>query len=305
MVRAESDINIRSLRREIGRGDFTQTRRLGDFEVSQNELIGEGSVGLIFRAVTQGATVAIKLGLSSNPHAVAQYEYSAELQRRVAAETPHVPKVYESTTVEIDGHDGKKFPMTVMQYVKGETLGRNIAEKGTSGIDTVVRQLRPVAHALDAATGVLHRDVNPTNLVGGEDAYSLVDFDIACEEGETAPDNFIGTIGYAAPEQGIPDADLRAVDRFQFASTTLHAWTGGYLAGDDFKYAIALDQGSLGQYIQEQIKRTSNLPSEALPIMLQAHAPNPDDRYPTAAAFLDALSRKPKSIVIVDLHKGS
>ena len=94
-----------------------------------------------------------------------------------------------------------------MEYVRGANLGSVLAERGPLSFPETVEIGRGIAAALDAAheRRLVHRDVKPGNILlgAGGRAY-LCDFGIARQldlTQLTATGAFLGTVGYAAPEQ--------------------------------------------------------------------------------------------------------
>ena len=99
-----------------------------------------------------------------------------------------------------------------MRYVPGgdaRSLVRRAAPLSPGRVSAIVSS---VASALDAAhgAGLVHRDVKPANILvdarpGRPDHVYLSDFGLSKSalswSGPTGPGQFLGTIGYAAPEQ--------------------------------------------------------------------------------------------------------
>ncbi|WP_428266871.1 serine/threonine-protein kinase [Haliangium sp.] len=107
-------------------------------------------------------------------------------------------------------------PYLVMEWVKGRTLAHFLSTGLT--LRESVEVTRRVAEALASVhlRGVVHRDVQPSNIVfvdGQLDRVKLVDFGFARRVGQpgtTRTGTIIGTPGYLSPEQARGDWDVDA-----------------------------------------------------------------------------------------------
>src|SRR3954471_19291987 len=125
--------------------------------------LGVGGMGLVVCAehVTLGTSVAMKFLLpefARLPDAPQRFVREARAATKIAGD--HVAKVLDVGTLP----DGP--PYMVMEYLEGKDLGRYVKE-GTrfaieEAIDLVVQAAEALSHA--HATGIVHRDVKPSNL---------------------------------------------------------------------------------------------------------------------------------------------
>ena len=105
-------------------------------------------------------------------------------------------------------------PYLVMELLTGPSLRDEIRARGRLEAADVQQIMPPICSALQQAhvNGIVHRDIKPANIVaheymGGSRVYKLVDFGVANlrqttdETRLTGPDQFVGTVSYAAPEQ--------------------------------------------------------------------------------------------------------
>ena len=97
------------------------------------------------------------------------------------------------------------------EYIQGRTLREEIT-RGPMDPARAVRLTIEIAQALCAAhdAHVIHRDLKPENvMVTTSGAVKVIDFGIAridnADGRTTSPLMLEGTIGYMAPEQGVPD----------------------------------------------------------------------------------------------------
>src|SRR5437899_8805392 len=125
-----------------------------------------------------------------------------------------------------------------MEYVRGKTLDKLIAHKGTD-VKEAIRYAIEIADAVATAhaAGIIHRDLKPGNIMVDENgAVKVLDFGLAKWEeaalpGATGgthsrPGGIIGTVAYMSPEQALgEDLDART-DLFSFGVMLYEMATG-------------------------------------------------------------------------------
>ena len=211
----------------------------------------------------------------------------------------NVTQVHECGTI-----DGTYFiSMELVNGVSLKDMMVSFARAGTAitpeqSIYMVVQLLQGLeyAHKRTDAQGnplrVVHCDVSPDNaLVSWQGEMKLLDFGIA--RAATSLSNYkegmlMGKLGYVAPEQASLDrAWDHRVDIFA-AGIILYE-----LLTKQKPFQRAVDVESLIQSRQGKVVPPSaideRLPKELDAIVLKALAANPDDRYPDARSFADAL----------------
>jgi hypothetical protein len=203
------------------------------------EQVGKGGMATVFRAqdIHLGRTVAVKM--IRDEDAVADAAHRAHTEKALLASVSH-PSLVTLFDAKLDpGHP----QYLVMEFVHGPTLATRMAS-GPLATHEVAQIARDLAEALAAAhaSGIVHRDVKPSNVLlapprnGGRWVAKLADFGIACSMDDprvTTPGLMMGTLAYMAPEQ-LRDADpTPAVDVFSLGLVLLEALTGehGYQAG--------------------------------------------------------------------------
>ncbi|MCC5635227.1 serine/threonine protein kinase [Nostoc sp. CHAB 5844] len=126
----------------------------------------------------------------------------------------------------------------VQEYVRGCTLAREVRRNGTKNeaeVKQFLREILPILQYIHQ-NRVIHRDIKPQNLLRCEDDRRLVmiDFgavkeklvDIAEDSGnKTATTNFVGTMGFAPPEQ-FALRPVYASDIYAVGVTCLYLLTG-------------------------------------------------------------------------------
>lgn len=113
---------------------------------------------------------------------------------------PHIATVYDYGESRSPG--GASVPYLVMELVDGETLAE-VLTRGRLTWPTAVGVCAQVASALAAAhaSGVVHRDITPNNVMLSADGVKIIDFGIAATTGEACGTRVFGTPAYLAPER--------------------------------------------------------------------------------------------------------
>ena len=171
------------------------------------ELVGRGGMGMVFRAFDAclQRTVAIKVlepQYAKNELARGRFLRKA----RAAAGVSH-----ENVVIihHVDCVEDRGLSYLVMQFVKGRSLQDRLDEGGPLSVREAVRIAAATAGGLAAAhaTGLIHRDVKPANILleHGSGRVLLTDFGLArlTEDVKLTQTGFVaGTPLYMSPEQG-------------------------------------------------------------------------------------------------------
>lgn len=212
---------------------------------------------------------------------------------------PQIPRFRELFRAEVQGR-GRLF--LVQDYVEGETYEEILRSRQQQGqrfsepeILQLLHHLLPVLTYIHA-TGMVHRDISPDNLIlrSSDGLPVLIDFGgvkqiaatVASQINQAAAGNVtrLGKVGYAPSEQMDTGEAFPHSDLYALAVTVLVLLTGKEpqeLLKDDRRHWQSL------------VKLNRSLVN-TLDRML---SPYPDKRYPSAAEVLKALGNPPKSIV--------
>ncbi len=196
--------------------------------------------------------VALKtLRPSDNHDTQARQRLIHEARAAAALNHGHIAAVYD-----VLEHDEQV--VIVFEYVEGETLSARIA-RGPLPVPEAVGVASQIALALVTAHahGVVHRDLKPANVIVGADGeVKVLDFGIArllsigttltMGDGHTASGpGFMGTPGYAAPEQMVSSAVDERADLYALGVMLFEMISGRRpFPGND---AVALATSKLGR----------------------------------------------------------
>jgi serine/threonine-protein kinase len=281
-----------------GPGPGLELGLLGDYRILR--LIGEGGMAWVYEAehIRLGRPVALKrlkppFG-QQRPSVQAFFE-----EARAANQIPH-PSIVQVTDFAFDA-DGAYL---VMELLAGGTLTARLRESGALVPPRALDIAFQAADALAAAhrAGIVHRDINPSNLFLVDDAHrrdrvKLLDFGIAQLEesvldvGVTAPrERTIGTPAYMSPEQ----AEGRSVDgRSDVYSlgVVLHELLAGSRPFDGTtRMALVYQHTSAAPAPLPGEVNGHPLPWGCAEIVQRCLKKRPADRYADAGALRDALA---------------
>jgi eukaryotic-like serine/threonine-protein kinase len=204
-----------------------------------------------------------------------------------------------------DVHDADGEHLLIMDYVDGPSLATvsRAARKRSERISrpAVIRVLVDSLYGLHAAheltnldgipLGVVHRDATPHNILLGVDGgVKITDFGIAKAAERTvhtATGMAKGKFRYMAPEQARGGAIDRRVDVFAMGVVAWELLTGERLFKGEGDAQILLEITD-GRY-RRPSSIASDVPEALEKIVMRALAPNPNDRWPTALAYAEAL----------------
>jgi serine/threonine-protein kinase len=254
------------------------------------ELLGQGGMATIYRAADTGLErdVALKLLRSEylrDPDFSSRFRQEA--QSAASLSHPNVVTVY-------DYGEDPSGPFIVMELVDGEDLATILRRSGALPPRQAARIAAGVARALAAAhaSGIVHRDVKPGNvLIGRDGRVKVVDFGIARAVAEaqiTLPGTTLGSVHYFSPEQARGDPATAASDIYSLGIVLYEMLTGVRPWEGDSAASVALAR--LSGPIPDPAAGRGSVPPELAAITRTALAREPADRFPSASAMADALT---------------
>jgi tetratricopeptide (TPR) repeat protein len=197
---------------------------IGRYKV--RERIGQGGMGEVFRAhdIQLQRDVALKYlasDLARDEDAVQRFVSEARIASSL--DHPHIGYIHEV------GRDEEGRWFIAMAYYAGQTLRQRIAD-GTLDQSEIRRIAVAMSDALATAhaAGIVHRDVNPGNVILTHDGgIRLIDFGVASiHDGQRADESEVGTAAYMSPEHLAGQPAGPASDVWAFGVTLFEMLTG-------------------------------------------------------------------------------
>ncbi|MFI9487083.1 protein kinase [Promicromonospora sp. NPDC052451] len=179
-----------------GAGPVAGTQ-LGGYTVVRE--IGSGAMGAVYRAVDGGGNaVALKMLHRHLDDPAARERLRREAAALQGLRHPAVARVLDA---ELEGPEA----FIVTELVEGPTLEEEIDERGPLDPRDLFELADQLADALEAVhgTGVVHRDLTPSNVLIARTGPVLIDFGLAQGPNDpraTRTGFVMGTPGYLAPE---------------------------------------------------------------------------------------------------------
>jgi len=268
--------------RELQPGDTLGPYRL-------EEVLGEGGMGLVFKARRDGddhpiALKVLKRQLSGD--LIYQQRFVHEARAAAEVRDPHLVAILESA--EWDGRH-----CLASDYVDGGSLTDRIASDGPLPLADAVRVITEVGSGLDAlhAAGVMHRDIKPSNVLFDSAGTALLtDFGLAKGRAYTVltrPGQVMGTLDYLAPEliRGKPATE--ATDIYALGCVAFECVAGRAPFADKSAFQVGL--AHLEEPPPDPCAERPELPAGLSAAILTALEKEPEQRPATASAYASLL----------------
>ena len=248
------------------------------------EILGQGGMGSVYRAVDEnlGVDIALKENLFTTDEYARQFRLEAVILANLRH--PNLPRVSDHFVV------GDQGQYLVMDFIDGEDLRQRMERAGPISEEDAIMIGASMCDALDylhtRKPPILHRDIKPGNVKITPDGHIfLVDFGLAkVVQGSQATTTGARamTPGYSPPEQyGTARTDPRT-DVYSLGAT-LYAALTGIIPEDGL--ARAMDNAQL-----TPLRKRNNKVSRRLASAIEnAMSIDPADRYQTAEEFKRAL----------------
>jgi serine/threonine-protein kinase len=255
------------------------------------EPLGRGGMASVYRAYEPKLDryVALKVlprEFLHDPSFAQRFREEARLVAKL--EHPNIIPIY---AYDIDEAQG--IPWMAMRLVPAGSLS-DLIKRERLPLARSVALLRGVAEGLDYAhrKGVVHRDIKPQNvLLDDASRVYLADFGIGkmlegSSAGLTGTGNILGTPHYMAPEQAVTSKVGPAADIYALGIVAYQLFTGRVPFSADTPLAVMM------KHVQDPLPLPGPdvVPEPMLRALLKATSKKPEDRWPTAAAFVEALA---------------
>ena len=236
------------------------------------------------------------------------------LNERVPS-TPFVVRFIDTGTVVLKGPKQVELPWLALEYVQGGTEGTTLEQRVGYSVKNTRFAFDPTraAHTIECLAdglaaihevGVVHRDLTPGNILccgfGATEVPKIADFGIARPTGikATFGSVFLGTPGYAAPEQSFAsEGEIGpSTDVFSFACLTFFALTGEqYFDTGNFAQALLMVRETKRRSLLEatplrpELRDNPGACRAIDQVLAHATAQNPTERSPDARIFASSL----------------
>ncbi|MFP4343551.1 MAG: protein kinase domain-containing protein [Anaerolineales bacterium] len=265
---------------------------IGNYVVQ--EKIGQGGMSIVYRGVQTSLNrpVAIKfLEHSVRLDPMVNQRFQREAQAIAQLRHDNIVQIYDFGQYE-HGH------YMVMEYVEGtdlrQEIDRRLKAEQAFTVQEILTIVAQVGAALDYAhaRGIIHRDVKPGNVFLTADGQAILgDFGLAMLQNRLSQMTLgktFGTPEYIAPEQAM---DSRAAtpqsDIYSLGGIVYELVTGALPFEAESALSLALKHVS-----EDPIplrSRVPDLPPAVEAVVLKALSKEPDERFPSAKAFAEAL----------------
>ena len=264
--------------------------------------ISEGGMGTVYRALQLPVEREVALKVLR-----AELEDNAEVRDRFTREARAVSSLGHPNVITLFdfGFDESDNPYMVMEYAPGESLTEWIY-RDEIGLARILAVFNQMLEALDDAheKGIVHRDLKPGNIIvteigPGEDFIKLLDFGIARllntttgqGRGLTREGEIYGTPHYMSPEQASGSTDIGTPADVYAAGIILYEMLCRrcpFQATDPLSILLMHREEELPKL---QPRSGVTVPRPLEKILWTATQKDPADRYQTAGAMLEDLTR--------------
>jgi serine/threonine protein kinase len=278
----------------------------GKYEIVQR--LGSGGMGEVYlvRHVHLQELRVVKIlrqDLAADPSAQKRFMREARLATQI--KHPNVAILYDFSTLQ----DGSFY--MVWEHIQGQDVGDRIRRVGPFPVATAVRLGIQALHGLEAvhATGVIHRDLSPDNLMITEDKagnlrLKIIDLGLARTlEADanfeiTQVGMFMGKLQYCSPEQASPGGtslDHRS-DLYSFGLVLYEMIAGLPPFESENQHGFIFKRLSEDPLPLRGRNRQVDVPVELDRIVRRALERDREQRFADARAFIAALEQVEHSL---------
>ncbi|HEY7213245.1 MAG TPA: serine/threonine-protein kinase, partial [Thermoanaerobaculia bacterium] len=279
----------------------------GKYEIVQR--LGSGGMGEVYlvRHVHLQELRVVKIlrqDLAADPAAQKRFMREARLATQI--KHPNVAILYDFSTLP-----DASFYM-VWEHIQGQDVGDRIRKQGPFPVSTAVRLGIQALHGLEAihATGVIHRDLSPDNLMITEDKtgnlrVKIIDLGLArnlevdASFEITQVGMFMGKLQYCSPEQaGVPGGatlDHRS-DLYSFGLVLYEMIAGLPPFDSENQHGFVFKRLSEDPLPLRGRNPRVEVPAELDRVVRRALERDRDQRYPDARSFILALEKVERAL---------
>lgn len=258
------------------------------------ERLGRGGMGVVYKArdLRLGRFVALKFLHPSITADDQTKRFILEAQAASALEHPNICTIYEIDETD----DGQMF--IAMAFYGGETLQKKLS-RGPLPVEEALQVVSQAARGLAKAheSGIVHRDINPANLIIDGGVVKILDFGAAMIKGAarlTKIGTTLGTLPYMSPEQLRGEREVDHRTDIWSLGAVLYEMLAGHLP-----FAEEYDQSLIYSILNEDPESLTSARDD-LPdvfdrcVRKKALAKNPAERYQGMQELLADLEKLDK-----------
>ncbi len=255
--------------------------------------LGAGGMATVYLALESKheRQVAIKVLKSQVAASLGKERFLREIGIAARLAHPHIVPLIDS------GEAGGTL-YYVSPFVTGGSLRDRLNRDCRLPVRDALRIVQEVGSALDYAhrSGFVHRDVKPENILFAEGLALLADFGVATVGDTCDPDRItesgvvVGTPEYMSPEQASGESTLEGTSDLYSLACVLYEMLAGEppLRGPSYRATMAKQVTETPPPVRTRRPEVPPAVEEALEAALRK---DPAQRFPTVAAFLQALQQ--------------
>lgn len=272
---------------------------IGDYQILQ--VLGQGDIGVTYLARRDQKQVVLKtltFEWIQHPKAQAALEFEADILRQIYH--PKIPQLVDCFSI------GDR-PYLAMEMMPGESLARHVTPTRPVSVKMAIGWMIELCQILDYLHSfnppILHRNLEPANILcqtHAPAAEGIAAESVTWHESSTlslvgfgtakalilGQQSHVGTTGYSSPAQldinASPDVDL-----YSLGPTFAYMLTGHHPVS-------FCSDGVQGQ--QFCVDRISGISPSVRAMIRNLTHPDPEQRYPTAAAAANAFAQLAASL---------
>jgi serine/threonine protein kinase len=231
-----------------------------------HKILGSGGMGKVYLAenINLGTFWAIK---EVHKQEVSELDFLAEANILKKLSHPALPRIFD-----VIEEEDRIF--VIFDYIEGTPLDKKLEQKGKFSEQTVICWTKQICEVLIylhsiKPNPIIYRDMKPSNIILAKDgSIKLIDFGIAREYKSNVDKDtvYIGTRGYAAPEQYGRGQTNPRTDIYNLGMTLHYLVTGKNPAEPPYEYKpVRFYDSTLSKEIEYIIEKCTKI--------------RPEDRY--------------------------
>ncbi|MFC4992830.1 protein kinase domain-containing protein [Rubritalea tangerina] len=267
---------------------------LADTRYSDESFIAEGAIKAVYSVYDNYCSRFIALARIKNTNSTLEQavDFIREVQITSSLEHPNIIRIYDLGITD-------STPWFTMELTSGKTIADKINLELTLTerllIFSQICSAVAYAHSMD----ILHLDLKPNNItIGQQDQILVCDWGLASSISTQIDADLFrnnktrgyikGTPGFMAPEQAHGHGSLdKRTDTFGLGALFFYLLTGrSPIPGKNDSEVLTNTRTPSPLPLE-----CPEIPSRLLPVVEKALAPNPDQRYQTADAFLSEIQK--------------